>query len=237
MKRWVVNHFEFGSSAFDVSGLKERYKKMDEWDGEWVNFYTLTVPKPKGKPEATERVRSHSTTELVPPAKSITTEPNDVAQPSVTSHNTPASTIAPPHAHDSHHISLSERAYALLSPSQKETHASLQNPSFSLKASYFQTELLKFGIGMGMGGDKFKEGVPRHFIVLPWALGKKWTAVPVAGSLDEVDAHCGIFFRDRNFGYDTLVGKVADDVEGWIRQVMSNEVEENQHSFRTLQAL
>ncbi|KAF7296790.1 hypothetical protein MIND_00910000 [Mycena indigotica] len=45
-KRIVVEYFQFGSSMFDPSGLKDRYTRLVAWqDGLWVNYWTQ-VPKP-----------------------------------------------------------------------------------------------------------------------------------------------------------------------------------------------
>ncbi|EPQ53450.1 hypothetical protein GLOTRDRAFT_111670 [Gloeophyllum trabeum ATCC 11539] len=46
MKRWVVEHFEFGQCMFEPSGLLERYRALEAWNGLWVNYWTETVPKP-----------------------------------------------------------------------------------------------------------------------------------------------------------------------------------------------
>jgi len=46
-KRWVIEHFQFGVSMFDPTGLKERYARLVAWQGgKWINYWTETVPKP-----------------------------------------------------------------------------------------------------------------------------------------------------------------------------------------------
>ncbi|KAG8811320.1 hypothetical protein FRC17_002531, partial [Serendipita sp. 399] len=45
MTRWVVEYFEFGFAMFDYSELMVRYRKLEKWDGDWVNFWTETIPK------------------------------------------------------------------------------------------------------------------------------------------------------------------------------------------------
>ncbi|KAG6853108.1 hypothetical protein C0991_006874, partial [Blastosporella zonata] len=53
-KRWVVERFQFGSSMFDPSGLKDRYSYLVGWQGGvWVNYWTQTVPGPKGDSDPT----------------------------------------------------------------------------------------------------------------------------------------------------------------------------------------
>ncbi|KAG6861149.1 hypothetical protein C0995_003417 [Termitomyces sp. Mi166 len=42
-KRWIVEHFQFGSSMFNPSGLQERYSRLVEWQGFWVNYWTQTA--------------------------------------------------------------------------------------------------------------------------------------------------------------------------------------------------
>lgn len=53
---------------------------------------------------------------------------------------------------------------------------------------------------------------PQHFIVLPWVMGYRWQGIPVGGVEDEVEAHTGIFFRDKNFEYDGVVERTANFV-------------------------
>lgn len=43
-KRWMVEHFQFGSCMFDPSGLKDRYTALVNWNGLWVNYWTQTAP-------------------------------------------------------------------------------------------------------------------------------------------------------------------------------------------------
>lgn len=42
MTRWVIEYFEFGFAMFDYPGLLDRYKRLEQWDGDWVNFWTVT---------------------------------------------------------------------------------------------------------------------------------------------------------------------------------------------------
>ncbi|KAK0447206.1 hypothetical protein EV421DRAFT_1789338 [Armillaria borealis] len=45
-KRWLVEHFQFGSCMFDPPELKARYTALVKWNsGLWVNYYTQTVPR------------------------------------------------------------------------------------------------------------------------------------------------------------------------------------------------
>jgi len=50
----------------------------------------------------------------------------------------------------------------------------------------------------------------QHFIVLPWVMGNRWQGIPIGGVEDEVEAHTGIFFRNKNFEYDGIVERTAN---------------------------
>ncbi|KAG8685084.1 hypothetical protein FRC11_011150, partial [Ceratobasidium sp. 423] len=58
---------------------------------------------------------------------------------------------------------------------------------------------------------------PRHnFIVLPKrGTDHQWIRVPVVGAEDEIVAHCGLFFRDENPGYQQLIEDVGNIVRGF----------------------
>jgi hypothetical protein len=70
---------------------------------------------------------------------------------------------------------------------------------------------------------------PNNFIVLPKrGTDHQWIRVPVAGAQDEIAAHCGLFFRDENPGYQQLIEDVGNivrgfwDGEGGLRHSRSN---------------
>ncbi|KAG8937229.1 hypothetical protein FRC03_008252, partial [Tulasnella sp. 419] len=45
MKNWAVSHWEHGSMLLDLEELRSRYKRLESWrGGDWINFYTETVP-------------------------------------------------------------------------------------------------------------------------------------------------------------------------------------------------
>ncbi|KAG9037552.1 hypothetical protein FRB95_005134 [Tulasnella sp. JGI-2019a] len=47
-KEWLISHWEHGSMLLDPDGMRNRYQKMQAWKGgEWINFYTETVPGAK----------------------------------------------------------------------------------------------------------------------------------------------------------------------------------------------
>ncbi|KAG8943392.1 hypothetical protein FRC00_011199 [Tulasnella sp. 408] len=60
MSSWLVSHWEHGSMLLDPSDLRARYEKLEKWNGgEWVNFYTETVPAEYAK-RSKSRSRSRS---------------------------------------------------------------------------------------------------------------------------------------------------------------------------------
>ncbi|CUA72013.1 hypothetical protein RSOLAG22IIIB_04874 [Rhizoctonia solani] len=57
---------------------------------------------------------------------------------------------------------------------------------------------------------------PQNFIVLPKrGTDHQWIRVPVVGAEDEITAHCGLFFRDENPGYQRLIEDVGNIVRGF----------------------
>lgn len=73
--------------------------------------------------------------------------------------------------------------------------------------------------------EKEKPGTPRHFIIIPWdstPSRTRWERVPVAGSPSEVDAHCGIFFREKNWEYDQFVERVSK----WVQDLCEKKAKE-----------
>ncbi|CAE6531896.1 unnamed protein product [Rhizoctonia solani] len=57
---------------------------------------------------------------------------------------------------------------------------------------------------------------PRNFIVLPKrGTDHHWIRVPVQGAEDEITAHCGLFFRDENPGYQQLIEDVGNIIRGF----------------------
>lgn len=73
--------------------------------------------------------------------------------------------------------------------------------------------------------EKDKPCTPRHFIITPRdraASRTRWEKVAVAGSPSEVDAHCGIFFREKNWEYDGFVERVAQ----WVQELCEKKAKE-----------
>ncbi|KAF5313514.1 hypothetical protein D9611_008503 [Ephemerocybe angulata] len=56
-KRWIVERFQFGSSMFDPYDLGDRYDRLVQWNGLWVNYWTYTRPEKKGKSKSPSPTR------------------------------------------------------------------------------------------------------------------------------------------------------------------------------------
>ncbi|KAE9402733.1 hypothetical protein BT96DRAFT_936980 [Gymnopus androsaceus JB14] len=73
--------------------------------------------------------------------------------------------------------------------------------------------------------DKNKVKTGRHFVVLPTGLGAilgggdNWEKVVIEGVKDEVAAHCGLFIPGQNLDYEHLVQRVGFRVMEWCNKV------------------
>ncbi|KAH8833448.1 hypothetical protein DL96DRAFT_1586123 [Flagelloscypha sp. PMI_526] len=194
-KRWIVEHFQFGSCMFDPSGLKNRYTKLVAWqsgNGLWVNYWTQTPDRErtvKGHEGDEETAKEHKAEEQV--------VENDVA------------------LIESGMANLPSPGAAATTPSSPTSPAS---PSGGKKSASKEKKLKEI-----QGKSGIKPG--RHFVVLPTGLGQvfgggdKWEKVMIHGVDDEVKAHCGLFIRGQNLEYDALVERVGKRVLGWAAKV------------------
>lgn len=238
MKRWVVEHFEFGVCMFDPSGLRERYQTLEKWDGLWVNYWTETVPKAANDHKKGDVGRNKEKAKEIGPDEGKDKEkPSSNPDPSVLPDNTadlailetgvpstdasekgnedsyehrsPTPEVDPKIAEKERKKAEKERAKA-----DKEHAKAVKEAEKALKK---QREREK----------KNKEPrLARHFIVQPLncdipglGSGEKWERVQIAGVEDEVAAHCGLFIKTQNLDYDALVQRVGDLVMKWCRDL------------------
>jgi hypothetical protein len=203
-RKWIVEHFQFGSCMFDYPGLKDRYTRLVGWTGLWVNYWTETVPKRKGdgavvveegnekeKVEARDKANDAALMEMGLVRSSSPAPPADVTS------------RQPPETLDAKVM-------------QKVEKARLKQEKTAEKALKKQREV-------ELKAKKIAH--PRHFIVLPTGLGRrlggsdKWEVVTIGGVQDEVAAHCGLFIRGHNLDYDGLVESVGQRVLAWCRTI------------------
>lgn len=198
-KRWIVERYQFGVAMFDPAGLKARYELLTQWQGgNWVNYWTRTVPKPDGKGE-------------------YSSDPSDTRSLSGWMDNDSAlvvnGLINPPEGtagellpgkliHPSMYYALKSNLFAIVKEDKKEGNGD-KRPSLS----------------------KPKKG--RHFTVVPKGLGERlggterWERVDIEGVEDEVSAHLGLFIPAHNRGYEGFVERVGKKIFEWCNSDLS----------------
>jgi len=230
MSRWVVEHFEFGFAMFDYSELWERYKKLERWNGVWVNFWTETVGHDEtnwdnGWAQDGKWVERWGTGDR---RALIVGGRGDAVSPSVVIENE------------------FERAMKKATEKERkkrekeESKRREQEEKLRLKAEKQERARLKLEAEKAI-----KEGrepppevrvkpadspspneqtstsndraSPQHFITLPWSSKDRWLKVKITGVEDEVAAHCGLFIRGQNLQYDEFVARVGRVVLGWLQ--------------------
>jgi hypothetical protein len=200
---------------FDPAGLRHRYKTLSGWDGQWVNYWTITTgfrnvmahhlaqslvalgndqfdDVTKGREERREK-REEKRLETENAMVLITSgvvEPRDLQAYTESRPESPASSYS-----------------RSPSPSPSASSLSLPLPSISLSSPPSHS----LSLPVPAQGD-YKRHSKHHFITLPLYFGPhspNWVRVSIAGAADEVEAHTGIFMRDRNLDYEEFVGKVG----------------------------
>ena len=193
MTKWVVEHFQFGSCMFDPVGLRERYKTLEVWNGPWINIWT-EVPA-KGKDGSTGAN-----------IKALEEEDKDVrgALPSSTAD--------------------------VLSFAGSEEHTSESDARSRAKARKAAGKTLRKEREKERMFGSFSGRPSRHFIVLPdvknartestrYGSLERWERFPILNVDDEVEAHCGLFIRARNPGYENLVERVSVVILDWTKTI------------------
>ncbi|KAJ3790113.1 hypothetical protein GGU10DRAFT_392285 [Lentinula aff. detonsa] len=215
-KRWVMEHFQFGSCMFDPSGLRDRYVNLVSPKGLfWVNYWTITTPKEK-------RNASHNSEDL--DRQQLLDDNNQalirtgIANPS----DKPSSSFDMGQlVSESSTLSL-ENAHeesALLDP-QSDVHAKNKPRVQQKQKQNAHDTHSKAGTKA-----KKKEKGGRHFVVLPTGLGAilgggdHWEPVVIEGVDDEVAAHCGLFIPEQNLEYAKLVERVGHRIIEWCDKV------------------
>ncbi|KAJ7624445.1 hypothetical protein FB45DRAFT_83027 [Roridomyces roridus] len=205
--RLIVEYFQFGSSMFDPSGLKDRYTRLVAWPGGvWVNYWTHTPQRGEAGPADSGilRVDSASTSQSdVSSFASLSPTPSSLLS---TSSNSLSSNSLSSNSLSTNSLSTNSLSSTSLSPKELKK-LEKQAAKEEKKAQRAHEKELK----------KHKHGA-HHFVVLPTSLGlggsDKWEPVVISVD-DEVKAHTGIFMRDLNRGYEELVERVAGRVMGW----------------------
>ncbi|KAK1215994.1 hypothetical protein PQX77_021395 [Marasmius sp. AFHP31] len=211
-KIWITEHYQFGSSMFDPSGLANRYKRLVAWNGLWVNYWTTTYPKGGSDSSSSSPSSSRSSSPTANQVHAALLEPdNDVAARML------ENSLA-----DRSSMGSSRRSHGSSSPSLI-SHDSYDS---SIERDPARTNRLQKGKESTSATPKPpKEKTGRHFIVLPTGMGSvfggfdKWEKVVVSGADDVVAAHCGIFMPDQNLEYGELIERVARRVFDWCEKI------------------
>jgi hypothetical protein len=222
-KRWVVEHFQFGSCMFDPTGLRDRYKLLVAWQGGlWVNYWTQTAPRPKsrGGTDIENREEQVLANDVGLLANGVAPSTSTPASPSPThSSGDPPDVVAEPDTTKHGPLTKSEAKVADKT-AQKSAKAEEKQRQ---KAEKDRQKQLKKLQKQHEANNELKPG--RHFIVLPTGLGQvlgggeKWEKVTIAGVEDEVAAHCGLFIKGQNLEYEAFVDRVGKRVLQWCEQM------------------
>ncbi|KII91625.1 hypothetical protein PLICRDRAFT_38433 [Plicaturopsis crispa FD-325 SS-3] len=227
-KRWVVEHFQFGICMFDPSGLKNRYTRLVQWDGQWVNYWTETVPRGQRVIGDGDTVRSGSGDGNGVGVGEETAVDNDIAllengtAALHTKDDTPSerSSDLPVPSSPTHGPPTKSDAKAALKAEKSKEKAAQKAQKERDKAARKEEKAREKALKQAQKAQS-KTHVARHFITLPTGLGRalggsdKWESVLIGGVDDEVAAHCGLFIRGQNLEYEELVERVGSRVLQW----------------------
>ncbi|KAG7095656.1 hypothetical protein E1B28_006377 [Marasmius oreades] len=220
-KQWTTEYFQFGSCMFDPTGLTARYKRLVAWNGFWVNYWTVTLPKKDS--DGSSPQPDHV------PSMELETE-NDVVllETGVAdSVSLDSSTHSPP-------VPLSEATTPSLNSQGSTSQFNDGNEKERKKAEKEREKELKrirkerekkAKIAAKAAAKANKERTGRHFVVLPTGLGAvlgggdNWEQIVIGGVEDEVAAHCGMFIPGQNLDYEGLVERVGRRVIDWCEKL------------------
>ncbi|KAF8324251.1 uncharacterized protein EI90DRAFT_3019622 [Cantharellus anzutake] len=231
--QWVSDYFEFGSAVIDREGLNERFTALTKWGGDWVHFYTHTVPEgDEGtKCSITSSFRSLKSFEL-PHIGGLKLE----TQPFHPEHHAGSAAEGSALEFDLFKAAAAKAKAKMEALSAKknrsgQTHLEVPSPERwpSEESTQFSdvsqrstsptpstrssSSQLSLSRPPSIALDELPPKQPRkhlhRFIVLPLALTPQWQSVPIAGVDNEVAAHTGIFFRHQNLEYDSFVPRVG----------------------------
>ncbi|KAF9261744.1 hypothetical protein L218DRAFT_961241 [Marasmius fiardii PR-910] len=220
-KQWITEYFQFGSCMFDPPGLTSRYKRLVAWNGFWVNYWTVTLPRQESNVSPTEPAEVASAdlemendVALLGTGVADRLSLDSSSHPSIPGATSPSllntSTSTPiPQPNDGNE---KERKKA-----EKEREKELK------KARKEREKKAKMAAKAAAKADNEKVG--RHFVVLPTGLGAilgggdKWEQIVIGGVEDEVAAHCGMFIPGQNLDYEGLVERVGKRVLDWCEKL------------------
>jgi hypothetical protein len=232
MSRWVLEHFEFGFAMFDYTDLWERYNKLEQWNGAWVNFWTETAGHGETNKDSggtqdglwTERWSTGDGHALVVGRSKGAVSPSVVIEDAFERAMKKATEKERKRRDKAESIRREkEEKLRLKAEKQEQERLRMERerairegrevpPEIEIKPT--DADLPPPSVQTCTDNDK---AGPQHFITLPWTSKERWLKVKVTGVEDEVAAHCGLFIRSQNLEYDDFVARVGRVVLGWLQ--------------------
>ncbi len=230
ISRWVVENFEFGFAMFDYTDLWERYNKLEQWNGAWVNFWTETRGHGEtnedsgGGPDDkwTERWSTSGGHALVVGRRERAVSPSVVIEDEFERAMKKA-TEKERKKRDKEESMRKKKEEKIRLKTEKEERERLQRereqairegreapPEVIIKPTEPPPP------SPPPSNNNCEVG-PHHFITLPWSSKERWIKVKITGVEDEVAAHCGLFIQSQNLEYDDFVARVGRVVLGWLQ--------------------
>ncbi|KAJ4490331.1 hypothetical protein J3R30DRAFT_3653678 [Lentinula aciculospora] len=209
-KRWVVEHFQFGSCMFDPSGLKDRYTNLEADSQQMLDdndeaLIGTGVANPPENPSNTVAHIGLTASHLLP----------------LSLDNTPETPVIPGPKTKSEVKAHAKATEKEIRAQQKERKKEEKHLEKKQKAA--QKERHTHAKAATKARTEEKAG--RHFVVLPTGLGAilgggdHWERVVIGGVDDEVAAHCGLFIPEQNLEYTKLVERVGLRIMEWCDKV------------------
>lgn len=217
MYRWVVEYLEFGFAMFDYGELWDRYKRLEKWNGHWINFWTVTDGEDVVEEGEPSRPPTPSISAPLSPRGLLPKPPPGIGTQFESEFEKAMKKAANKRAKAQDKVvKAAAKAKAKATP-VPELHIEEVSPKDG-QSSQELTRLPRSGSRSPSPHhlSETEKIIARHFITLPWSSKGKWVKVKVAGVEDEVGAHCGIFIKNQNLEYERFVERVGDVVKAWL---------------------
>jgi hypothetical protein len=195
---------------FDPPSLRERYKHLVAWEGQWVNYWTITtgIPvRPNANPGDSGSAVGRENEKQKRVSKRVERE-NDaalLASGVLTAEDLRARSPTPGSSPSTRSSSPDSGSEAPLTPNMSTVSLSTSATSTTLISSFASDSSLPITASAAAAAAPSTTPRPQarrskhHFITVPMGLSSslgghsRWLRVPIAGAEDEVVAHTGIF--------------------------------------------
>lgn len=172
---------------FDPQGLVERYRALEGWEGDWVNYWTETAAAVGAKEREGDGKEQEGEE-----AKAVKNdEAKDKKKHKSKQTNPPRHFIVLP--------STSGLSLVGFLPSSSSSPSSSSNLKPKAKPKPTPTRSQSLSVRLSP------------------TTSHNWELVRIPGAEDEVQAHCGLFIRQLNTEYELFVQRVAGRVGEWVR--------------------